>query len=107
MKLLLVLILSMPCMAFAASENFECEFVGPNYNLSIQANGVITLSNNFKSYECKKGYVNLPGTEAQLSVLNCSGQNRKISFFANENAEGDIILSEGLLFSKDIVCKKL
>ena len=107
MKFLLLVLFSIPCLSFASSENFECEFVGPNYNLAIHDNGAIILSNSFKSYECKKGYVNLPGTEAQLSVLNCSGQNRKISFFANENAEGDIILSKGILFSKDIVCKKL
>lgn len=107
MKILLALILTSLSLTVAANENFECEFVGPNYNLSIQDSGAITLSNSFKTYECKKGYVNLPGTEATLSVLNCSSKNEKISFYANENSDGDIILSKGLVFSRDILCKKI
>lgn len=106
MKFLLAVVLSAMSLTVVANEVYECEFAGPNYKLSFQDNGQITLSNNFKSYECKKGYVNLPGTEAQLSVLNCVSSNEKVMFYANENADGDIVLDRDLLFSKDVLCKK-
>lgn len=106
MKFLLAVILSAMSLTVVANEVYECEFPGPNYDLSFQDSGLITLSNNFKSYKCKKGYVNLPGTEAQLSVLNCVSSNEKVMFYANENAKGDIILGRDFIFSKDVLCKK-
>lgn len=106
MKFLLAVILSAMSLTVVANDVYECEFAGPNYDLSFQDNGVITLSNNLKTYECKKGHVNLPGTEAELSVLNCVSSNGKVMFYANENADGNIVLGRDLIFSKDILCKK-
>jgi hypothetical protein len=106
MKILLSLVLSVMSLTVLANESYECDFTGPNYILTFQDNGSITLSNNFKNFECKKGYVNLPGTEAQLSVLNCQSGSSKEMFYANENANGDIVLARDLIFSKDIICKK-
>ena len=106
MKFLLAIILSTMSLTVLANENYECEFFGPNYNLSISENGGITLSNSFNTYTCKKGYVNLPGTEVELSVLNCGSGNGSEMFYAHENSDGDIVLSRGLIFSKDILCKK-
>lgn len=107
MKFLIALVAATFTLSVYANENYECEFLGPNYNLNIQEDGSITLSNKFKSYECKKGYVNLPGTEAILSKIFCVSQNDSVSYFANENADGNIVLSKELLFSRDILCKKI
>lgn len=106
MKLLLALVLGVMSFTVMASEDYECEFAGPNYILSFHQNDTITLSNNLKNYKCKKGRVNLPGTEAELSVLNCLSKNEKVMFYINENAEGDIVLGRDFIFSKDILCKK-
>jgi len=106
MKFLLALVLSAMSLTVLANENYECDFVGPNYDLVIKEDGAITLSNYLNSYQCSKGYVNLPGTEAELSVLNCGSGNGSVMFYANENADGDIVLSKGLVFSKNILCKK-
>lgn len=107
MKILVALIAATFTLSVYANENYECEFIGPNYNLNIQEDGSITLSNKFKSYECKKGYVNLPGTEAILSKIFCISQSGSVSYFANENADGNIVLSKELLFSRDILCKRI
>lgn len=106
MKFLLVLIAATFTLSTYANENYECEFFGPNYNLNIQEDGSMTLSNKFKSYECKKGYVNLPGTEAILSKIFCVSKTDSVSYFANENADGNIVLAKDLIFSRDILCKK-
>lgn len=106
MKYLSALFLCALSVTASANETFECDFTGPNYILSFENNGSITLSNSFKTYECSKGFVNLPGTEAELSVLNCGSGSGKQVFYANENGNGDIVLSKGLVFSKDIICKK-
>lgn len=107
MKILAALIAITFTFTVYASDNYDCEFIGPNYNLNIQDNGAMTLSNKFKSYECKKGYVNLPGTEAILLKIFCVSPNSSVSYYAYENTDGDIVLSKELLFSRDILCKKI
>ena len=106
MKFLFAIVLSAMSLTVLANDNYECEFFGPNYNLSISENGAITLSNDFSTYSCKKGFVNLPGTEAELSVLNCGSGNGSVMYYAYEKGDGDIVLSRGLVLSKDILCKK-
>jgi hypothetical protein len=106
MKFLLTLVLSVMSLTVFASQTFDCDFIGPNYKLSFQKNGSITLANKFKIFECKKGYVYFPGTEIELSVLNCLSGREKVMFYANENADGDIILGRDIIFSKDILCNK-
>jgi hypothetical protein len=102
--LLTVLFIATSFNLFAAS-TYECEFLGPNYFLTIDDNEVITLKNNFKSYNCEKGFVNFPGTELELRVLNCANRNEKVTYYFAEMND-DIILSKSLGTSKDITCKK-
>lgn len=107
MKFLFAMFLVSASLTAVANENFECEFLGPNYYLSFQDNGSITLSNAFKTFECKKGVVNFPGTVVELSVLNCANSFEKVTYYAAENGHGDIVLSKGLVLSKDILCHKI
>lgn len=106
MKFLLALVLSAMSLTVVANESYDCDFFGPNYILTIQENGSITLSNNLNTTTCQKGFVNLPGTEAELSVLNCGSGSGKTTYYTYENSDGDIVLSRGLVFSNDVLCKK-
>ena len=106
MKFLLAFLFVTTSFNLFAASTYECEFLGPNYLLTINDNEVITLKNNFKSFNCKKGLVNFPGTELDLRVLNCANRNEKVTFyFAEMNDE--IILSKSLGTSKDITCNKI
>ena len=106
MKIISVLILLTISTSLTAKEIYNCDFVGPNFILSIEDNDSITLENRFKTYHCERGYVNLPGTVVELDVLNCLSKNEKTTFyFARINEE--IILSRDLVLSKDIRCKRI
>lgn len=100
----LLLVISLPTFA---NESFDCDFWGPNLILSIDQNDNITLKNSFKAYSCQKGFVNFPGTEVELRVLNCSSKTDKAVYYYAESAEGNILLSKNLGITKDVVCKKL
>ena len=105
MKIISALVLLTISIAVSAKEIYNCDFVGPNFILSIDENDSITLGNSFKTYDCERGYVNLPGTVVELDVLNCRSKKEKTTFyFAQIN--DDIILSRDLVLSKDIKCKR-
>lgn len=109
MKTLFALFLIISSSTLLANENYECEVFGPNYKLSIDNNGVITLANAFKAYNCQKGResVPFPGAEIELNVLKCIGHNSKIDFFYATTDNGNIILSKNIGTSQDILCSKL
>lgn len=109
MKLFLGTFLMLSSLSAWASESYECEFRGPNYLLTIENGKEITLKNNFKSYHCEKGFTHLPGTEVELTLLNCSNNStsEKISFYFAVLSDDEIILSKNLVLSRDISCKKI
>ncbi|MBY0414158.1 MAG: hypothetical protein K2Q18_08330 [Bdellovibrionales bacterium] len=90
-----------------ASEKFDCDFAGPNYLLSIEENGSITLQNSFKSFACTKGTTSLPGTEVDLNIFNCVAKNDKVIYFYGYDGSGDLFLSKSFISSNDIHCKRL
>jgi hypothetical protein len=106
MKFLCAFVLIVTCFSVSAKESYECDFFGPNYFLNIDDNQAITLSNNFSTYQCEKGFVNLPGTELELNTINCTSQHDKVTLYFTKYND-DIILSKNLVFSKDITCKNI
>lgn len=106
MKIISVLVLLTISTSITAKEIYNCDFMGPNFILSFEENDSITLGNSFKTYNCERGYVNLPGTVVELDVLNCISKNEKASFYFARLNE-DIILSKNLVLSKDIKCTRM
>jgi hypothetical protein len=106
MKIIAITIFSLLSFSSFANSSFECEFVGPNYILTIEENDEITLGNSFKTYKCTRDFVNFPGTEIELKVLNCKSKNEVRIFYYAEKDNGDVILSKDLGVTKDVNCQK-
>lgn len=109
MKILLALFLIISSSTLIAKENYECEVFGPNYKLTINDNGEITLANSFKSYTCQKGRESLPlpGADIELNVLKCKSRSSEVDFYYATDDNGNIILSRNIGTSQDILCSKL
>lgn len=106
MKTFIALFLILFSSVVMSEEVYECDFSGPNYLLTFHNNDSITLSNNFKVYNCFKGYENFPGTQVDLTVLDCTSNRDHQRFYFAVMSENQIILSKGFVFSKDISCLK-
>lgn len=101
-KLLLVTLLLSSSMTFA-SEVYHCEFLGPNFDLTFHDDDSITLSNKTKKFQCEFGTENFPGTEVELTKLNCQSGAQKKSFYYSE-MNSKIYLSTGFVLSNDVEC---
>lgn len=107
MKTLFLMLLLTLSFAGQAATQFECEFTGPNYILTLNDDDSVTLANNFKSYTCRKGTTPLPGTDLDLKVLNCSAGRQSVVFFYADYLADTIFLSKNLGITKDIACNRL
>ncbi len=109
MKTIIALFLIISSSALLAKENYECEVFGPNYKLTINDDGAITLANALKSYTCQKGRESLPlpGADIELNVLRCESSFSKVDFYYAVKDDGNIILSRNIGTSQDILCSKI
>lgn len=89
-----------------ANEIYKCDFFGPNYDLIIDEEGNISLQNNSIRYECSKYFEPFPGTEVDLTKIQCKSGSKKLDFYFTQYSENEIILSKNLVLSRDISCKK-
>lgn len=103
-KLTLLLSLMLSLSAFA-ERKYVCDFKGPNAVLTIQEDNHITLEAQMRIYECQFGTTTFPGTEVDMKVINCQSENTHVMYYYTE-LNGDVILSRGLVWSKDVRCRR-
>lgn len=101
-KLLAATLFLLSSMTLAGSV-YHCEFLGPNYDLTFFDDGQITLANNAKKFQCEFGTENFPGTEVELTKLNCQSGTQKRSYYFSE-INTKIYLSTGFVLSNDVEC---
>lgn len=90
-----------------AIENYSCLIKGVKHIMVID-NDKISLKNKLSDYDCHLQYENLPGTEQELKVLDCSGSfNRKFSYYFTQMDEETIVLSSGFVWGSSYQCKKV
>ncbi len=103
MKKLLLAVLFLSNSLTMASAVYHCEFLGPNFDLTFHDDDSITLSNKTKKFQCEFGTENFPGTEVELTKLNCQSGAQKRSFYYSE-MNSKIYLSTGFVRSNDVEC---
>lgn len=103
MKKLLAATLFLASSMSMANSVYQCEFLGPNYDLTFFDDGQITLANSSKKFQCEFGTENFPGTEVELAKLNCQSGNQERSFYYSE-INTKIYLSTGFVLSSDVEC---
>jgi hypothetical protein len=107
MKLLATLILLTLGSNVKAVEIFDCDFLGPNYILTLHDDNHVTLENSFRKFICQKGTVKYPGTDLDLNVINCESTNKKTTYYLYRANEEEILLTKEFILTKDIFCKKI
>ena len=102
----LLSLLSFSLSAFGA-ENYNCNFGGSHFFLRMHDDQTITLENKFQKFPCVKGLDTFPGTEIEMTTLICDGKFKKVTYYMTQYDEQTIILSQNIIFSKDVTCKKI
>jgi hypothetical protein len=103
----LVIIITFASLNSFAAAKYECEFTGFNYILTVNNDSEITLSNQFRTYNCEKGVTSFPGTEIDMTVINCKSKNDEVTYYYTEYSDNEIILSRNIVLAKNISCLKI
>lgn len=107
MKFLLIAFLTITSANAFSAETYDCNFGGSHFLLKFFDNQTISLENKFQKFACEKKYTTFPGTEVEMTNLVCAGKFKKTTYFMSQYDEETIILSANVIFSKDVICKKI